>query len=83
MQQCAGYEIILSLFTVDARIGYFELERRLKDKGFRIEPLANGSMIVFPVNSVYSVIDRSSDRLPTYDPALVEFISKTFEEWGS
>lgn len=64
---------------MEIRIGYFELERRLKAKGYRVEPLCNGSMIVMPANAVYSVVDRPSDRLPTYDPAIVDLISKTFE----
>jgi hypothetical protein len=62
---------------MQTRIGYFEVERRLKAAGLRVEPLINGAMLVLPENAMFTVIPRGEGRLPEYDPAAIELVINT------
>ena len=62
---------------MQTRIGYFEVEKRLKAAGLRVEPLINGAMLVLPENAMFAVIPRGEGRLPEYDPAVIELVINT------
>ena len=67
---------------MQARIGYFEVEKRLKAAGLRVEPLINEAMLILPENAMFAVIPRGEGRLPEYDPAAIDLVINTMRAFA-